>query len=57
MKKLGYFILALKLIIMVLFTYRAIVAEGFWETMLCSGVVVFYYFWTKDIYKQIKEIE
>ena len=57
MKKLGYFILALKLIIMVIFTYRAIVAEGFWETLLCSGVVVFYYFWTKDIYKQIKEIE
>ena len=57
MKKLGYFILALKLIIVALFTHRAIVAEGFWETLFYSGIVVAYYFWTKDIYKKIKEIE
>lgn len=57
MKKLGYFILALKLIIMAFFTHRAIVAEGFWETVFYSGLVVFYYFWAKDIYKKFKEIE
>lgn len=56
MKKLGYFVLALKLIIMIHFSYRAIFAEGFWETVAYAGVVIFYSFWAKGIYKQIKEI-